>query len=85
LLPRAQVITYSRCSDNLTLRETGQQEINLTWAGAREIVWHAHDVSPKTPWVALVIPNGTLGARREITGVITTTPSETNQGNAKAH
>ena len=72
-------------SDNLTLRETGQQEINLTSAGSHEIVWHAHVVSPKTPWVALVIPDGTLGARREITGVISTTASETNQGNVKAH
>jgi hypothetical protein len=72
-------------SDNLTLRETGQQEINLTSAVAHEIVWHAHVVSPKTPWVALIIPDGTLDARREITGVISTTASETNEGKPKAH
>jgi hypothetical protein len=77
--------TFTVRSDNLTLRETGQQEINLTSAVAHEIVWHAHIVSPKTPWVALIIPDGTLDARREITGVISTTASETNEGKPKAH
>jgi hypothetical protein len=55
-------------SDNLTLKEPVQQEINLTSGGVREAVWHGRVVSPKTPWVAVVIPDGTLNERREVTG-----------------
>ena len=62
--------TFTMRSDNLTLKETGQQEINLTSGGAREAVWHAHAVSAKTPWVAVVIPDGTLRGHREVTAVI---------------
>ncbi len=75
--------TFTLRSDNLTLKETGQQEINLTSAGAHELVWHAHVVSPKTPWVALVIPDGTLAERSEITGVIGATASDTNHFSPK--
>jgi hypothetical protein len=46
-------------------------------------VWHAHVVSPKTPWVAVVIPDGTLSERREITGVISAPVSDTTQGRSK--
>ncbi len=60
--------TFTMRCDNLTLNEPGKQEINLTSGGVREAVWHAHVVSPKTPWVAVVIPDGTLSERREITG-----------------
>jgi hypothetical protein len=35
-------------------------------SGAREFVWHAHVVSPQTPWVGVVIPDGALTQRREI-------------------
>jgi hypothetical protein len=67
-------------SDNLTLKEPGRQEIDLSSAGAHEIVWHAHVASPKTPWVAVVIPDGTLSERREATGVISAPGSGTTQG-----
>jgi hypothetical protein len=60
--------TFTLRSDNLTLKEPGEQEIQLTSEGAREAVWHAHVISPKTPWVAVVIPDGTLSKRREVTG-----------------
>jgi hypothetical protein len=60
--------TFTMRSDNLTLNEPGKQEINLTSGGVREAVWHTHVVSPKTPWVGVVIPDGTLSERREVTG-----------------
>ncbi len=60
--------TFTMRSDNLTLKESVQQEINLTAGNVREAVWHAYVVSPKTPWVAVVIPDGTLSKRREVTG-----------------
>jgi Glycosyl hydrolase family 9/Cellulase N-terminal ig-like domain len=55
-------------SENLDLNEPVEQQANLTTSAVREIVWHAHVVSPTTPWVAVVIPDGTLGERREVTG-----------------
>ena len=70
-------------SDNLTLKEPGKQEMNLTSAGAREIVWHAHVVSSTTPWVAVVIPDGTLAERREITGVISGPVSDPARSRSK--
>jgi hypothetical protein len=72
-------------SDNLALSEPGEQEISLT-GGAREVVWHAGVVSPNTPWVAVVIPDGTLSERREVTGTeIRTSMSNTTQGDSKTH
>ncbi|MGA3166727.1 MAG: glycoside hydrolase family 9 protein [Terriglobia bacterium] len=60
--------TFTIRSDNLTLKEQGKQEVDLTSGNVREAVWHVHVVSPETPWVALVIPDGTLSERREVTG-----------------
>jgi hypothetical protein len=59
---------FTMRSDNLTLKESSNQEIDLTSGSVREIVWHAHVVSPKTPWVAVVIPDDLLSKRREVTG-----------------
>ena len=70
-------------SENLTLKEAGRLEMNLTSAGAREIVWHAHVVSPTTPWVAVVIPDGTLSERREVRDVISGPLSDTARGRSK--
>jgi len=76
--------TFTMRSDNLTLKEPGQHEINLTSGSAREAVWHAHVISAKTPWVAVVVPDGTLSKRREVTGSeIRTFLSETTQGRSK--
>ena len=60
--------TFTIRNDNLILKEASQQEINLTNGGPREAIWHAHVSAAKTPWVAVVIPDGALGERREITG-----------------
>ena len=62
--------TFAIRSDNLTVKTTpGAQDINLNSGGSREAIWHAHVVSPKTPWVAVVIPDGSLSQRREVTGI----------------
>ncbi len=66
--------TFTVRSDNLTLKEPGKQEMNLTATGSHEVVWHAHLVSPKTPWVAVIVPDGTLRERREVTGVSGSVP-----------
>jgi hypothetical protein len=76
--------TFTMRSDNLALNEPGEQEINLTSGGVREVVWHAHVASPNTPWVAVVIPDGSLSERREVTGTeIRTSMPDTTQGDSK--
>jgi hypothetical protein len=60
--------TFNMRSDNLVLHEKEKQEIDLT-SGVHEAVWHAHVVSAKTPWVAVLIPDGAFNERREITGI----------------
>jgi hypothetical protein len=76
--------TFTLRSDNLTLKEPGKREIELTSGGVREAVWHAHEISPKTPWVAVVIPDGTLSKRREVTeGKIRMSLPDTTQGRSK--
>jgi hypothetical protein len=76
--------TLTMRNDNLAMNEPGDQEINLSSGGVREVVWHARVVSPKTSWVAVVIPDGTLSERRESTGTeIRTSMSDTTQGASK--
>jgi hypothetical protein len=78
--------TFTILSDNLTVKEPGKQEINLTSEGVREAVWHAHVPSPNTPWVAVVIPDGILSERREVTGSEIRTSlslSDSTQGRSK--
>ncbi len=41
----------------------------LISGNAREAVWHAQVLSSETPWVALVIPDGVVSERHEVTGV----------------
>ncbi|HEX4784669.1 MAG TPA: glycoside hydrolase family 9 protein [Candidatus Sulfotelmatobacter sp.] len=60
--------TFTIRTDNLTLKESSSQELALTNENPREVVWHARVNSVKTPWVVVVIPDGTLSQRREITG-----------------
>ncbi len=75
--------TFTMRSDNLMLKEPTRQEINLTSTGAGEIVWHAHVGSARTPWVAVVIPDGALSERREVTGVISAAASGTVPGQSR--
>jgi hypothetical protein len=76
--------SFTMRSDNLTLMEPGNQEIDLRSGGVREAVWHAHVVSPKSPWVAVVIADGTPSERREITGAEIRTPlSDAPRGRSK--
>jgi hypothetical protein len=76
--------TFTMRSDNLTLIEPGNQEIDLRSGGVREAVWHAHVVSPTSPWVAVVIADGTPSERREITGAEIRTPlSDTSPDRSK--
>jgi hypothetical protein len=77
--------TFALRSDNLTLDDPGKRETDLTSGSFREAVWHAHVVSPKTPWVAVVVPDDNLSKRREVTGAeMHTSLSDTSQARSKA-
>jgi hypothetical protein len=41
-------------------------------------VWHAHIISPETPWVAVIIADDAISNRRELTG---TAPPQSALGN----
>jgi hypothetical protein len=60
--------TFSIRSDNLVLSGVMTQNVHLSGGTRKEIIWHAHVVSAETPWVALVIPDGELSKRAEVTG-----------------
>jgi hypothetical protein len=60
--------TFALRTDNLVLSEPLKKEVDLAPRSARKITWRAHVVSPKTPWVAVVIPDDSLAKRLEVTG-----------------
>lgn len=60
--------TFSIRSDNLVVSDAAVQTIHLTRGMEKEVVWHAHVVSAQTPWVAVIIPDGALNERAEVTG-----------------
>ncbi len=61
--------TFDLRSDNLVLVEQPRREIDLDGRKPQEAVWHARVESPKTPWVVVIIPDGSLSERHELTGL----------------
>jgi hypothetical protein len=59
---------FSIRSDNLAVSDPTLQNVHLTPGIKKEVVWHAHVVSSKTPWVGVIVPDGELNERTEITG-----------------
>ena len=60
--------TFAVRADSLILHEPALQKIDLTSGNVQSLIWHADVVSGETPWVAVLIPDGSLSDRREITG-----------------
>jgi len=58
---------FSIRSDNLALSDPAVQSVHLTAGGNKEVVWRAQVVSPETPWVAVVVPDGEMNEREEVT------------------
>src|SRR6267143_128637 len=54
---------FSIRSDNLALSDPAVQSVHLTAGGNKEVVWRAQVVSPETPWVAVVVPEGEMNER----------------------
>jgi hypothetical protein len=62
--------TFSIRADNLALKEPPQATATLNSDKDSEIVWHAHVISPETPWVAVIIADDAISNRRELTGTV---------------
>jgi hypothetical protein len=63
--------SFSIRADNLDLEGASQQTVDLSEKQTSTQVWHAHIISPDTPWVVVIIPDDTLDNRRELTGTST--------------
>jgi Glycosyl hydrolase family 9/Cellulase N-terminal ig-like domain len=55
-------------SDNLVVSDPSVQNVRLTSGIKKEVLWRARVVSPETPWVAVIVPDGELNERAELTG-----------------
>jgi hypothetical protein len=58
-------------ADNLSLREPAEQEVRLEQGCKEAVTWHARVVNVRTPWVGVVVQDGDMGKRTELTGVAT--------------
>jgi hypothetical protein len=54
-------------TDNLTVSDA-DKELTLRAGVAGALEWRARIASADTPWVAVVVPDGDLSLRREVTG-----------------
>jgi hypothetical protein len=54
-------------TDNLSLASI-QKEISLKTGIVQNFEWHGKITSEDTPWVAVVIPDGNIGERKEVRG-----------------
>ena len=65
----AGVHTLEVRTHNLELHEPDTQRMELRPDHDAELVMHAHILTSTTPWVLVVIPDGSLSAHREVTGI----------------
>ncbi|HEX4066383.1 MAG TPA: glycoside hydrolase family 9 protein [Acidobacteriaceae bacterium] len=59
-------------ADNLDISEPKTVAVDLGKQGRQVITWHARVANASTPWVAVVLQDGTLGGHEELTGVAET-------------
>jgi hypothetical protein len=57
--------------DNLSLREPAEQEVRLKQWRKEAVTWHARIANARTPWVGVVVQDGDMEKRTEVTGVAT--------------
>jgi len=62
--------TFSIRSSNLDVADPMQATVDLGAQGKQEIAWHLHVKDASTPWVAVVLRDGTLGGHAELSGTL---------------
>ena len=60
--------TVSVRADNLDLSDPDSVSMDLGNRGSRMVVWHARIVDKSTPWVAVVLRDGSLDGHAELSG-----------------
>jgi hypothetical protein len=61
--------TFTAKVDNLDLTGPDTVKVDLGHHGTHEIIWHARVIDPASPWVAVVLQDGSISQHRELTGV----------------
>jgi len=61
--------TFTAKTDNLDLTGPDTVKVDLGHHGPHEIIWHARVIDPASPWVAVVLQDGSISQHRELTGV----------------
>jgi hypothetical protein len=56
-------------ADNLQLSEPAEQETRLEQGHKHAIIWHARIADVRTPWVGVIVQDGDVEKRIELTGV----------------
>ena len=62
--------TFSIRSSNLDVADPMQATVDLGAQGKQEIAWHLHVKDASTPWVAVVLKDGSLGGHAELSGTL---------------
>jgi len=65
--------TFSLRADNLTISDPPTASVDLGSHSTRRLTWHARITDRSTPWVAVVLHDGSLEGHADLTG--TATPS----------
>jgi len=58
-------------ANNLNLREPAEQEVRLEQGRKEAVTWHARIANVGTPWVGVIVQDGDMEKRTELTGVAT--------------
>ena len=61
--------TFTTKVDNLELIGPGTEQVDLGNHTTHEISWRARVINPESPWVAVVLQDGSLNQHRELSGV----------------
>jgi Glycosyl hydrolase family 9/Cellulase N-terminal ig-like domain len=61
--------TFSIRASNLGISDPMAADVDLGVHGKRELAWHAHVTDASTPWVVVVMKDGSLSGHAELSGV----------------
>jgi hypothetical protein len=62
--------TFSIRTSNLDTPDPAAATVDLSAQGKREITWHVHVRDASTPWVAVVLKDGSLSGHAELSGAL---------------
>ena len=63
--------TLSIRAENLALSDPGSVSLDLKTRGSQTVTWHARILDRSTPWVAVILRDGSLEGHAELSGTVT--------------